>query len=686
MDNKNLKIYGLYTIMFSVIFIAGFQAFWLNDRTFILRGDGIATYYVALDFGGRFFRQVIRNIFSGYFAIPTFDFRIGLGDNALGFHPFMMFDVFGLMSTFVPRSHTEFLYNFIVAARFYLSGFGFLHFCMYMKHKGYYSVVGALAYAFSGFAIAGGVRHPLFLLGFLYTPFIIEGLDRILVGKKPLMFMGSIFLLSLTGYYFVYMILIFCIPYVIIRIHHLYPDMFIKKTFLLGGYAAFTTVLAMLMAAAILLPLILLFFQSGRVGHVNVDSLWFWGLGDFQNFLMRSIGGVPSSLGLFFPPLIIISFIWLLFGKQNLHITLSEKRHMLYLLGVLLIIRFVPAGSMLMHGFSYPTFRWTFLLLFVSAIVMVRAGAEVIELKGKLLFGSLLAILAYSVAIFLTPRFQTGPHYIALLIFISTIACLAYPSNGFKKIINLKKVAFMALLAGNLIANINLLYSDRFLGRTEQFVPAGTAKSLFVNIPAAIRPVCGFHRIDVASGGLQNSPLVNDYFGLSSYLSTMNGRLTQFTSELEISPAQSFRIIHFNHSARLNSLLSVQYYVSRNRQRARYVPFGYYEIGQENEMWLFKNYFHLPLGFTYKNAVSRQNYEQLNPVEKQEIMLYAVVLEREDLHGENPQLRTTQMPFTISEKYNLTWENGLLDVQRNNATMTLELGVRQICGVTSSSV
>ena len=74
-------------------------------------------YVVYLRYMGQYLRLCIQHILHGDFALPVYDFSIGMGDDIgqiVRFHPL------DFLSVFVPSRYTETLYGLILLIRFYL--------------------------------------------------------------------------------------------------------------------------------------------------------------------------------------------------------------------------------------------------------------------------------------------------------------------------------------------------------------------------------------------------------------------------------------------------------------------------------------------------------------------------------------------------------------------------------------
>ena len=149
-----------YTALFLGMTLLVFLPFWLTHRSLIKKVDGMSQYIVYLRYMGQYLRRVLSNLAHGSFALPSYDFSIGMGDDIgqiVRFHPF------DFLSVFVPSAYTEALYEVILVLRFYAAGLAFSVFAFGMvKGAAWMNVLsGSMVYVFSGFMLIRVVNHPI---------------------------------------------------------------------------------------------------------------------------------------------------------------------------------------------------------------------------------------------------------------------------------------------------------------------------------------------------------------------------------------------------------------------------------------------------------------------------------------------------------------------------------------------
>ncbi len=286
---KKIKRWGIksrfllvYTVLFLLMAVVIFHYFWDGDRTFVWAQDGLKQHYRALSYYSKWLRELIFRFFGLRGGLPLYSFSIGYGSDILTtLHYYAIGDPLNLLCIFVPEKSMLYLYEFLILLRFYLAGIAFSYYCFYRgkdysaKEKGVVGkgagfcspavLTGAFLYIFCGYALYAGVRHPYFLNPMIYLPLLLTGVEKIWRKKKPGLFIGSVFLASISNFYFFYMLAIMVALYVVIRLFASRRDLGFKNFFLeiinLAGYA----LIGVMASAVILLPVILAFLTNSRL-------------------------------------------------------------------------------------------------------------------------------------------------------------------------------------------------------------------------------------------------------------------------------------------------------------------------------------------------------------------------------------------------------------------------------------
>ncbi|MCL2016619.1 MAG: YfhO family protein [Defluviitaleaceae bacterium] len=727
------NVYFLYTILFAVIFAVGYSPFWQNGRSFIRGGDGAIQWFPGFHYMGRFLREIIRNALQGDFNIAFFDFGLNFGSDVLASNFFPVnFGILHLFTVFVPSRYAEIYLNVFTVLGIYLSGVTFIHFAKYMKQANYASIIGALTYVFSGWVFADLTWHPnMFLYPLLYLPLMIEGLERAITGKKPYLLVISTSLMAIAGFYWLYMILVFFVPYALIRVHYFYPKNYIKNLFGKAGIAAVYTILGLLISSVISIPTLFFILNNEGMRGFNTTNveLWTMNMNFYRDFFMRFISGNANNAHLFLSAISIFAIIWLIFdGTKN---TLSQRMHWLALVVVLITLRLVPFGSILMHGLSYYSTRWTFIIVFVVALVVTISIPHMQVLRNKMFAFCLLITSVYGFMATIIPRYRNIWQLMSFAMLAATLVILAYNFSNSKpakinddeetgktlkslekpatkksilvffgitkfnpdktsqyqftvpnldsisQSVNFKQILLVMVVSANLMLNSYFAFGEGIGNIANNFRVFGSVHQQHPEIPSNLVLRDRFFRIDTQAV-MPGAPMTRDYLGMTSGKSITNPNLLQFLNDLEKlyysgTPfTTSFYFQQFGHEVSLNAIASVEYFVTHHSLDSIWlnVPYGFENPTQYNDLNIFRNQNWLPFGFTYQNAINYNDFMLLDSVRRRETLLQAVVLNSNQTIP-NLEFDTYRIPFEIAETNNLTWEDGILRVAQNNATITL---------------
>ena len=267
-----------FTIIFCIVGIIAFHPFWWNDRSFIWVGetkDGLLQHYNALMYLGKWGRSIILDIFQNHtLEIPLWDFSIGYGSDIIStLHYYAFGDPLNLLSIIVPSKYTEYLYDFLVILRLYLSGVSFSLYCFHMNQKKTASFIGAFTYMFSGYALYAFARHPFFINPMIYLPMLFIGAEKIMEKKKPTLLMGVVFLMTISNFYFSYMLLFMLVIYVGIRFFSKKHMCLIKEGVEYCIKFGLSILVGLMMSSIIFFPVVNLLFTGERM-HSETNVPW----------------------------------------------------------------------------------------------------------------------------------------------------------------------------------------------------------------------------------------------------------------------------------------------------------------------------------------------------------------------------------------------------------------------------
>lgn len=680
----------VYTILFVLISMIAFHPFLINDRSFIWIGetkDGLVQHYNALMYFGKWGREIIKGILQEHtLDIPLWDFSIGYGSDIISsLHYYGFGDPLNLLSILVPSQYTEYLYDFLVVLRVYLSGFAFSAYCFYMKKEKTQTLISAIVYAFSGYALYAAVRHPFFINPMIYLPLLFIGAEKIMKRKKATLLIGIVFLMTMSNFYFSYMCLMMLIVYVGVRFFTRKYENLIKEGVIYCIKFGSAIVLGLMMSCTVFLPVVKLLFAGERL-HSETAIPLFYKISDYERTISQFVtsGQNGNWVCLGFAPIALVSIVF---------IFLKKKKYLELKVGTIVLTAFLifPIFGSLINGMSYVSNRWTFAYAFLVAYILAESWEDLLEIS-VMEQKYIAIILGIYFSILLVIKHGTNENSMATLVMIGLVLLFLALVDRKKKQYR-QIAAFSMLLITVLSIGVNVKYRfDTDEGKyIQEFIDRGTArKTIYQTGDYAVRETVGeqktIERIDQPDE-LVNSAWQNRTYGINYFCSMENGAIGRFMKEMgnEFFYTQSYR--NLDSRTMLNELVAVKYFT--DEEESSNIPFGYKEINQvkvnkkegEKTYKVFENQYALPLGVAYDKYISKKDYESLTPIQKQQALLQGVLLESETSQYEKGDMvySDKQIDYTVECSEGVMRKGDQYIATKDNAKLTLYFDGEENC-------
>lgn len=562
------KIIIKYSLLFIITACVIFSVFIVKRLSFVLRDDGYNQYYPVFVYTGRYYRCLLKAFLAGN-QIPVYDFSIGLGGDILTYlNKYGITDIFNIFfSTFCPAKYSVYGYSLALIAKMYVAGISFLIYCRYRCFNMDSSIIGALSYSFSTFALAYGLAFPEFMFPMMTLPIFILGIDSIITGdcskKIYILFVCAVFFQSLTGFYMLYMECIFCISWIIAK------SIFFKKNIrLLTRIIRIiaTSAISVGLSSFVLVPTIFLFLSSTRNGEssISIDNLisFYDGAELASRFSSFSLGQWAMGLGI---PVIGLISVYRLIKTR-------DDKPLLLVTALWIICYFNSGTGIITNGFSYSVDRYIFLIFFAIAVVIAEQLPKIDFNNLKLL---LYLTVFYSVWAFCTMNFVSDSrgnldNRIILYLISNSIMMILFKlcANSDSKI----NQRFRMIISVLTICIIGTMYNMPFkyggVGWYEMFMyyKQPYESIVFSQYGDAANSIQSednddFARIDVGETSIGASLFTSTY-STSVYLSIIEPFQYEFYSKYGISSAIKGNFILQNLDGRslLQKILSVKYY------------------------------------------------------------------------------------------------------------------------------
>lgn len=628
LKEKKDNIYIIYTILFCVISFGVFLAFIKYDRSFIWEGDGIKQHFIIL----YDFNQIVRNIFKD--GIQMMSWNMGLGLDVIGQYSYYVIgDPFAYLSLLFSMENLEKAYNFLVLLRIYFVGLAFIAYCKYNKKETINTIIGAIIYAFCGFILFAGVRHPYFTNAAIFLPLTLIGTEKLLKENKKVFFIFIIFLSALSNYYFFYMITVINVIYGTIKYYFQYNEG-IKKFVKLIGNVILCYIIGLLMASVVLLPTVYAFFNSARTESVQVTTY----INNFYKYLFMGIVTMRfKNWAVIGVSSIVLIMIPILFTKIKEN---KEAKCFFTLFLVTTIMLLIPQVASMMNGFSFPSNRWVFAYSFILAYIVTICYDSKFKFSNKQKSYMITMLVIYTlIGVFVT-RFNIKNNLdfyavITISYIIYIIISYKYKKENKFKFANYIVILFIIL---NIFVISASLYFPRGKGYVKEFIENGKVletcsneNGKIENLKEAIEYIKqndkDFYRIAKKDITYQNLSLLYEYNPIQLYLSLGNKNVYELSCCLDDTCYSATRCVNgADRRTKYTTLLGTKYYICSNED-SRYVPYGYnlyYKIGN-TLIYINENF--LSVGIIYDSYITKEQFNSLSALEKEDALLSTAMIE-----------------------------------------------------------
>lgn len=669
---KNADFYLLYTIAFAGIALFLYMRFYLNGKSLIWSHDGVPQHLNSLAYYGRYLRKILHTLFIEHkLSIPMWDLNIGYGSDILTtLHYYVIGDPLTLLSVFFKSSQTEFLYEFLIFLRIYLAGIAFSRYAFYHKNSKQAVFMGSMIYVFAGWTIYAAMKHPYFSNPMIYLPFILMGIDKIYKKEKPYIFIWSVALAGLSNFYFFYMLGIFMVLYAAVRYFEQFEDRSLKNIGRWLGTFFVYSIIAVLIAAVILLPVILPVLGTDRFKAQNYVPLLYDKV-YYEKYLGCLIGENMIQWGVAGFTAVSMTGVFVLFSKRKKYTALKVG---FVLLNAFLLL---PYAGHVLNGFSYVSNRWIWAYGMLIAYIFVKIYPELFALTLTEKRKVFVMLLIYCILALLPEAARTQRNLMAMvLLSLSTFTVLSF-GNIFTRERNLTVMVAGFLIAG-ILFNMHYQYSYE-KDYLSEFTDSGEAlEKLETGVDRAVLStddpsVYRYDQMDTNSS--ENSSMQMGTNSTAYYFSVASSSIANFFDEMYLNTPWEQHYNNLDGRTILDRLASVKYFVVKKGKESD-LPYGYSRLSGEAEKngktyLAYADEDALPLGYTYDSWISREDYDKMTVTEKQQALLQGVVLDDSSLPETETHFNDREVSYYTSEGKGCRLKNGKVVVTQENAQLKL---------------
>ena len=587
---------------------------------------------LTLDMSGQYvnFLEYFKNVLIGK-ANLFYNFSMNLGSNVFGVFAYYASSPLNLILLFFDKSNITEGILVLNILKIALS-------CVTMsylllkntKNKPISIIALSLMYSLMSYNIVYS-QNIMWLDGTIYLPLIILGIEKILEKKSSLLFIISFFLCIVSNYYIGYMIGLFVLLYMGIRLFQTKKEKSIKEWLIQNKKIIWNLIKALiitiLLAMIILLPVLLNLIASKMDIKSNIFefSTYYHPLNAFAKIIIGgfSLDQLENGAPNIYCGLITILLVFLYFNNKNVKNREKIGYSLLVLiLGLSFII--VPL-NLIFHMLQPPVwfpFRNSFLFCFCLIIIASKVLENFKEIEFNSFFKTvvLLSFIIMLLASLNLPTYSDKKVVFTIIILIINSIFLYKIYHNDTKIIRIMFIMFISfelIINGNLITNnLDYVKKNRYLKIVNQVEP------LIEKYKATDEE---FYRIKNDVQRSVNAPFLYNYEGYTHYSSLNNKTNQNFLTNYGIRNSM-FPTNCTDTSIVLQSLLGIKYYMYNPKQ----IPNQNIEWYKQPEPGVLKNKYDLSLG--YASSENIKNLKITNsPLVNQNNLIKAIADVEEDV-------------------------------------------------------
>lgn len=622
------QIFLQYTILFAILCLIVFYPFYHQGLSLIWGSngkDGLSQHLNAVTYWGQYIRDFFNNVIHGQFKFPMWDNGIGYGADILAtLNYYAIGDPINLIYAFSNKYNAEYFYDFAMILRLYLAGAAFISFGYYLKKDHIGTLFGSMAYVFSGYVMLGAVRHPFFINPMIYLPLLIMGVEKIYKKERPYIFTIVVAVAAMSNFYFFYMLTAVTVIYAFIRFPVYKEDGFFKTFIRFAGWY----MLGIGISAIILLPVLIGFMGNARENSgVNYFMTWFYPKKYYKGLFLQFVGYKNVSRGT------TLNYISLAYCAV-IALFLKKKERITYKVSMIVgsVCLLTPVLAYILHGFSYPVNRWIFAFSFLIGAVIMEMYPDLLSLTKVQKIGITVGVIVYCAAVWWKAWHVKATKLAAVILVGTWIALVMVNEIKFISQSNIKHLVIAIAVIVSTGASGFAHFSPRMTSFTTEYLKSGKAYETLCGNEAAItqnvqKETNHLYRTEALNPSAKNWGMIDHIPTTSNYLSVTDGNVSSTLKDLGLTRYQyKFKFRRLDNREALMDLFGIKYAVCEKFESVQ-LPDHYKQVKTKNNIRLYENQNAFPFGYTYDTYMTQEQYDKLNPSQKEEAMLHSAIVE-----------------------------------------------------------
>lgn len=524
----------------------------------------------TIDLGQQYidFYAEYKHTWSGHLERLVYNFNKGIGGEMTGIWAYYLMSPLNFIFLLTPFQYLDVAVTLLILLRYGLAGWSMGYYLKNMQDSSLSRIlIFSTSYTLSGYMV-NYQFNLMWMDGFILLPLICWGLEKILKGKSPLLYIITLALCLISNYYIAFMICLFIILYFLYRLpSYVERKNWKRQSVHLTSRFIGCSLIAAGISAFILIPTFVQLMQS-KAAASNfswdfsskfplIDLLSKFTIGAFNFDQLPD--GLPN---IFVSALILIQVFRYFFNSS---FKWQEKTASALFLLVLSLSFNLEVINKIWHGFQNPNwfpYRYSFVFIFLLIYIAYRQSSYPSEVTLKEVFFG----IGFSVLLSIYLIDQDFDYLSAYKILFSLFLVVLYfiflifysKKMGLRSLLLLGAVTLE--LTGNASLSINELnYVDR-----SRFIEA---QSILTEMAGTIHeyddPADSFYRIEKTFQRTKNDSHQVNFKSASHFGSTYEARSYEAFSGLGFPGGSGFSA-YSNGTLLTDALFSIKYYAADN--------------------------------------------------------------------------------------------------------------------------
>ncbi|MDD3341503.1 MAG: YfhO family protein [Bacilli bacterium] len=514
-----------FIILFFIAFCLGFILKKYNNTLFV--SDMYAQY-----------KSLFTNLRTE--GLSFYSFSKGLGSSMIGTYAYYLISPFNLIVFLFKEIHIHYAIMLIIFIKMSLCGLTMYALLKHHFKENKMLLIFSTAYALMAFNV-NYYFHVMWLDTVYLLPLVLLGIDKIIRGKKPYLYIFALFLTVLMNYYLAFMVCIFSVLYFIYRLY-LYNEKKKDKKEIFRTIRVFliSSIIGGLLTSFILVPTLFEFkdmprgeynaFLENQIGF-NGNPLEIIGklfIGSHNNDTLLSHYTFQIYTGILISVLVLLYFL-------NHKISKREKHASFIIVLIFIMSMLINYINYIWHGFNVPICfngRYTFIFSCFLIYLAMRSLTEIkyITKLQYFIVAPIYPILGVITFIGQFPFTNLFMVYVTVaLSFFYLLLLSIYGKNN--KDSKIASYLLLFLVLGELFTNMFFSLQDF------KFKTVREVQGSYVIMQKQVSKVMEkdsstFYRMEKNFNYSATDPLYFSYNGIGTFLSTMSKTQLDFLAKL----------------------------------------------------------------------------------------------------------------------------------------------------------